>query len=100
MRPAQHHVLDSNGQNASSGHLDTSRAGFYPYTVTATSLDGQTATASVSYSVIVPPPAVVSRVVAAGAMDSLVVACQGGPGQECSDSWDGTHGRSRSLGGR
>jgi hypothetical protein len=77
--------VDSNHVTAPSGTLDTSTLGAHTYAVTATSRDGATGAASISYTVVAPPPtASVAKVSDSGATESLTIACQGVSGQTCS----------------
>jgi hypothetical protein len=79
--------VDSTGHDAPTGALDTSTAGPHTYTVTATSMDGTMQSASISYTVIIPPPrATISGVSKSGATASLTVVCDGFPWQRCLDT--------------
>lgn len=78
--------VDSGGAAAPNGRLDTTMVGPHTYTVTATSADGLTATASVGYTVVRALQLQIrtGRVHVVDGAARVDVACRGGrPGQVC-----------------
>jgi hypothetical protein len=93
--------IDSRGAPRAHGTLDTSTAGTHTYTVTATSKDGQTGTASIRYTVAGAPVASVpGRVGALGAVLKFTFACKGVAGQRCQGQANATAIEKLSANGR
>lgn len=61
---------DSNGATAGTGALDTSQAGTFTYTVTATSSDGEIGKSSITYTVVSPAATTTPITTASGGSDS------------------------------
>ena len=78
--------IDSNGAAAPQGRLDTAHLGRREYTLTATSRDGETGTATITYRVVKAAAAAVTtrHATVTGRRTQLAIACTDGrPGDAC-----------------
>lgn len=84
--PGLSSCADSHGGSGTSGTLDTSAPGHYTYTVTASSADGQTASASIAYTVAAPPTIAITS---PGPAASYTVGANRTAQYTCSEGTDG-----------